>query len=428
MKNSRFAWVVATLLFFATTINYMDRQVIGLLKPILEKEFNWSNTDYSIIITFFQAAYALGLLFVGRFIDKVGTRIGYAVSILIWGISSLAHALATGKIGFTAARSGLGFGESGNFPAAIKATAEWFPKKDRAFATGFFNSGANIGSLIAPLIIPWIIIIFTSNPTKPFWQAAFIFTGLLDLIWLVIWWRMYKIPEKKGLTKEQLAYINQDDENITSEKISWRKLWSYKQTWAYSLAKFMTDCVWWFYLFFLPSLLNDKFHLDIRKLGLPLVAVYAITTVGSLGGGWLSSYFIRIGWSINRARKTALFIFAIFVIPVILVKYVSLWPAVILIGIAAAAHQAWSANIMTTVSDMFPKNAVSSVIGLGGMFGSVGSMLFTLVTGFLLDHFKIIGNIETGYSILFVYASSVYVFAWLIFHFLAPKMKLVSID
>jgi ACS family hexuronate transporter-like MFS transporter len=437
-RIGRYRWVVCALLFFATTINYMDRQVISILKPVLETELHWSNPqsierEYSYIVMAFTLAYAFGVLLFGWIIDKVGTKIGYAVSIVIWGLSSMSHALARSSVGFAVARVGLGLGESGNFPAAIKTVAEWFPKRERALATGIFNSGANVGALLAPIVIPWAIYAFAADPKHPFWQIGFLITGVLDFTWLAFWLVIYQKPsEKKGLSQAEFAYIHSDieEQQATKEKIRWATLLTYRQTWAVFSGKFLTDCVWWFYLFWLPSYLKDKYHVDIKniaKFALPLIIIYSMTTVGSVGGGWLSSRFIKNGWSVNRARKTAMFAFAVAVLPITAVKYVSLWPAVILVGVAAAAHQAWSANIFTTASDMFPKKAVGSVTGIGAMAGAVGGLLFQWLTGMMLASYKASGDIQTGYSILFAICASAYLSALLLFHVFAPKMDQVRL-
>jgi len=437
-KIGKYRWVICALLFFATTINYMDRQVIAILKPVLQTELHWENPnnieeEYSYIVMAFTLAYAFGVLVFGWFIDKVGTKIGYALSIVIWGLSSMSHALARSSLGFGIARVGLGLGESGNFPAAIKTVAEWFPKRERAFATGIFNSGANIGAVLAPLVIPWAIYYFAANPAHPYWQVGFLLTGVLDIIWLVFWLAIYQKPaDKKKLTKAEFDFINSDidEQNASKEKVPWGKLFGYRQTWAVLVGKFLTDCVWWFYLFWLPSYLKDKYHVDIKDIAnfaLPLIIIYSMTTIGSVGGGWLSSKFIKIGWTINRARKTAMLLFALAVVPIVAVAYVSLWPAVMLIGLAAAAHQAWSANIFTTASDMFPKKAVGSVTGIGAMAGALGGLLFQWITGILLATYKSGGNIETGYFILFIMCASLYLTALLLFHLFAPKMELVRV-
>ncbi len=437
-KIGNYRWVICALLFFATTINYMDRQVIGILRPVLQHELHWANpnnidVEYGYITAAFTVAYALGALLFSWFVDKVGTRIGYAWSVTIWGLSSLSHALARTSFGLGAARVGLGIGESGNFPSAIKTIAEWFPKKERAFATGIFNSGANIGAVLAPLIIPWAIYYFAANPAHPFWQIGFIITGTADLIWLIFWLAIYRKPaDKKKLSKAEYDYIHSDadEQKASMEKVPWVNLLGHRQTWAVFVGKFLTDGPWIFYLFWLPIYLNDKYHVDIRDIAhfaLPLIIIYSMTTIGSVGGGWLSSSFIKRGWTVNRARKTAMLCFALLVVPVIAVRFVSLWPAVLLLGLAASAHQAWSANILTTPSDMFPKKAVASVTGIGTMGGFTASALFQLLVGFVIESFRSSGNVETGYLILFMMCGSLYLIGLLCFHLLAPKMEIVSI-
>lgn len=414
-KLTRYRWTICSLLFFATTINYIDRQVLGILAPVLQKGIGWNELDYGYIVTAFQAAYAIGLLLVGRFIDKVGTKIGYTISLIVWSIAAMGHALVKTAFGFGTARFFLGLGESGNFPAAIKSVAEWFPKKERALATGLFNSGANIGAVVAPLLVPWITLTWG-------WQEAFIFTGLLGFIWVALWIWMYEIPEKhKRVSKEELAFINSDPPEEDVVKIPWLKLLKYKQTWAFVIGKFLTDPIWWFYLYWLPKFLNERYNLNLAQLGLPLVAIYTMTSIGSIGGGWLSGAFIKKGWTINKGRKVVMLICAILVVPIVFASVVSEWWAVALIGLAAAAHQGWSANIFTTASDMFPKKAVGSVVGLGGMAGSIGGMLIALLAGFILQ--------VTGgqYIVLFIVCGSAYLVALLIFHILVPRMEVAKI-
>jgi len=421
--SGRYRWVILTLLFFATTINYIDRQVIGLLKDNLAKDFNWSEKDYSNIVMAFSAAYAIGLLGFGRLIDKIGTRLGYTISIIIWSIAAMMHAFAKSTFGFGVARTALGLGEAGNFPAAIRAVAEWFPKKDRALATGIFNSGTNIAAIIGPPVIAWIFVSYG-------WRQAFIWTGSLGFIWLIFWLYFYEIPARqKRLTKEEFDYIHSDTtENATNNKISWFKILSIRQTWAFVLGKFLTDPIWWFYLFWIPSYFNTTYSLDIKKSAVYVSTVYVVAGFGSILGGHLSGWFIKKGWPVFKARKTAMFIFACCVVPIMLVRFTSdIWVAVALISLAAAAHQAWSANIFTTASDMFPKKAVSSVVGIGGMAGSVGGILFPLLIGILLDHFKSLHILSTGYNIIFIICGSAYLLAWLIMHFLSPQMKQVEI-
>ncbi|MGD0036743.1 MAG: MFS transporter [Bacteroidota bacterium] len=438
VKIGKYRWVICALLFFATTINYMDRQVIGILRPVLQQEIHWANPnnidiEYGYITTAFTVAYALGALFFGWFIDKVGTKIGYGISVAIWGLSSLSHALARSSFGIGVARVGLGIGESGNFPSAIKTVAEWFPKKERALAAGIFNSGANIGAVLAPLLIPWAIYYFAADPAHPFWQIGFIITGVCDLIWLGFWLAIYQKPaDKKKLTKAEYDFINSDidEQQASTEKVPWIQLLSYRQTWAFFIGKLLSDVPWIFYLFWLPIYLKDKYHVDIKDIvhfALPLIIIYSLTTVGSIGGGWVSSRLIKNGWTVNRARKTTMFCFALLVLPVIAVKFVGLWPAVILLGVVAASHQAWSANLLTTPSDMFPKKAVASVTSIGTMGGFTASALFQLLAGYVINAFRLSGDVEIGYLILFILCASMYLIALLLFHILAPKMEIVQV-
>ncbi|WP_454802199.1 MFS transporter [Mucilaginibacter phyllosphaerae] len=431
MKNTKavnYRWGVVVLLFFATTINYLDRQVIGLLKPELEKEFHWNEKDYSNIVMAFQAAYAFGLLAFGGIIDKLGTKLGYAISIIVWSISAVAHALVRSTLGFIAVRTALGLGESGNFPAAIKTVAEWFPKRERALATGIFNSGANIGAVVAPVMVPWILGVYN-------WQMAFIITGAIGFIWLIFWWLLYEIPSRhKKITEQEIAYINSDTVEAVEAsdepdaKVKWLRLFGIRQTWAFVIGKFLTDPIWYFFLFWLPSYFSSTFNLDLKKPSLPLVLVYTATTLGSIGGGYLSSWLIKSGMPIFRARKTAMFLFALAVMPIFAARYATnIWQAVGLISLAAAAHQAWSANIFTTASDMFPKRAVSSVVGIGGMAGSVGGIFFPFLIGYILESYKEVGNLTGGYNIIFSVCACSYMVAWLAMHLITPKMKPVQL-
>lgn len=421
----KYRWTVVVLLFFATTINYLDRQVIGLLKPTLEKAFSWTETDYGHVVMAFSAAYAVGLLFFGRVIDRIGTKLGYTISVIVWSIAAMGHALARSTFGFGVARAALGLGEAGNFPAAIKTVAEWFPKKERALATGIFNSGANIGAVVAPVMVPWILGLWG-------WQEAFIITGAIGFIWLIFWWIFYEIPSRsKKLQTAEFQYIHSDDTELSdgdASPVNWLKLFSIRQTWAFIFGKLLTDPIWWFFLFWLPSYFSTTFLIDLKKPSLELVVVYTATTIGSIGGGYLSGYFMRLGWPVFRARKTAMLIFALCVLPIILARYATnVWTAVGLIGLAAAAHQAWSANIFTTASDMFPKKAVSSIVGIGGMAGAVGGILFPMLVGWLLDTYKAAGNISAGYNILFLICGCAYLLAWGIMHLFTPTMKKVEI-
>ena len=387
------------MLFFATTINYIDRQVLGVLAPYLQTVIGWNEIQYGYIVTSFQAAYAIGLLVSGGVIDRLGTRIGYAISIAIWSLAAMSHALVQSVIGFAAARFALGLGEAGNFPAAIKTVAEWFPRKERALATGIFNSGSNVGAIVAPLAVPWITL-------RLGWHWAFLFTGFLSATWLIAWLTVYR----RGGTPVQ------DDEE-TASKLPWGHLLAYRQTWAFLLGKFITDPVWWFLTFWLPKFLNSEHGLTLTDIGPPLVAIYVMADCGSIAGGWIASVFLRRGWSANRARKSAMLICASAVVPVIFAaKARNLWTAVALLGLAAASHQGWSANLFTLVSDMFPRRAVASVVGIGGFGGAVAGMLIATFTGFLLQF--------TGsYVPLFVMASSAYLLALLVIHLLVPKLQ-----
>ena len=429
-KVGKYRWTILTLVFFATTINYLDRQVISLLKDdYLAPLFKWSESDYAFIIIIFQISYALGMVGVGWFIDKVGTKLGYAVSLIGWSFAAIGHAFAGNTLVFMAARSALGISESGNFPAAIKTVAEWFPKKERAFATGIFNSGANVGAIIAPLTVP--IIAVTMG-----WRWAFIITGAVGLLWLVFWFIIYETPDKHPkLSKAEFDYIHSDfDEaesnNIVNEKIKLSKLLSYRQTWAYIFGKFLTDGIWWFYLFWLPSFLNKQYGMTKMQVALPIAVVYTMTTFGSIFGGWISGFLIKSGWEVYKARRASMLIFALCVIPVVSAQglgHYGHWYAVLIIGLAASAHQAWSANIYTTASDMFPKKAVASITGIGGMAGGIGGIFVSSSAGWLLDHYKAIGHIETGYTVMFIICGSAYLTAWIIFNSLAPKMRRVKL-
>ncbi|HXB29695.1 MAG TPA: MFS transporter [Puia sp.] len=420
----KFRWVVVTLLFFATTINYLDRQVIGLLKDSLAKDFDWSEKDYSRIVMAFSTAYAIALLLFGGLIDWIGTRLGYAVSIIIWSVAAMFHALASSTLGFTIARIALGLGEGGNFPAAVKAVAEWFPKRDRALATGIFNSGTNVAAIAGPPIIAWIYSSFG-------WREAFLWTGVLGFIWLIFWWWLYDIPsKKKRVSPAELAYIKSDVDSskentlVKSKKLIWPELFGYRQTWAIILGKFLTDPVWWFYLFWIPSYFNTTYHLNLTSSAIHVSTVYVVASFGSILGGYLSGWLIKRGLPVYKARKISMFIFACCVLPIFFVRYTtSIWPAVWLISLAAAAHQAWSANIYTIGSDIFPKNILSSVIGIAGMAGSVGGILFPFAIGIILDHFKLIGLLGTGYNIIFGICAVAYLLAWIVMQVLSPKME-----
>lgn len=448
----RYRWTICALLFFATTVNYLDRQVLSLLQPYLSdpQVFNWSNTDYANITAVFQFVYAFSMLFAGRIIDKLGTKKGYAWAIVIWSLAAIIHALAipigesfsallgwagiagfsVSVLGFMFSRALLAFGEAGNFPAAIKATAEYFPKKERSFATGIFNSGANVGAILAPLTVPWIRINWG-------WEAAFIVMGAIGFIWLLLWLFLYEKPEKqKRLSPAELAYINSGEEEAAAnepaaqkEKVSWLKLLEYKQTWAFTFGKFMTDGVWWFFLFWLPAYLKVQYGIVDQAVMLPLAILYTMAMVGSIGGGWFPVYFIRKGYMVYDGRMKAMLLIALFPLVVLLAQplgYLSYWILVLLIGVGASAHQAWSANIFTTVSDMFPKKAVGSVVGIGGMAGGLGGVVMSKLGGALFDHYKLLGHIETGYTIMFAICAVAYLVAWLVMKALVPKYKPIT--
>lgn len=409
-RVGRFRWAVCALLFFATTINYIDRQVLGILAPDLQRSIGWNEAQYGYIVTAFSAAYALGLLASGRLLDRVGTRLGYAVAIVLWSLAAMSHALARSAFGFGTARFLLGLGEGANFPAAIKTVAEWFPKRERAFATGIFNAGTNVGAVIAPAVVPFIALNYS-------WQWAFILTGAIGFLWLVIWWWGYRPPEEHPrLSAAEFAYIRSDPEEKATP-VPWLKLTGYRQTWAFAIGKFMTDPIWWFYLYWLGKFLNEKHGLTLAKLGPPLIVIYLVADVGSIGGGWLSSFLIKRGWSINAARKTTMLICALCVVPVVFATQVaSLWTAVALIGLATAAHQGWSANIFTLASDMFPRRAVGSVVGMGGMAGAVGGMFNATAVGLLLQ-------LTGSYVPVFLCAGAMYLLALVVIQLLVPTLE-----
>ena len=416
-RLGNYRWVICALLFFATTINYVDRQVLGILATdeTFKHTIGWSEAQYGYVNTAFQAAYAVGLLVVGRLMDRFGTRKGFSFAIIFWSIAAMAHALARSALGFGGARFALGLGEAGNFPASIKTVAEWFPKKERALATGIFNSGSNVGAIVAPLVVPFIAINYG-------WQWAFIITGTLGFIWLVFWLMTYRKPEEHPrLSASELAYI-QSDPAEPATKIPWARLVPHRQTWAFAVGKFMTDPIWWVYLFWMPKFLNTNYGLKITQIGLPLVVIYVAADVGSIGGGWLSSTLIKRGWTVNRARKTAMLACALMVVPVMFAARAShLWLAVAFVSLAAAAHQGWSANIFTMVSDMFPRRAVGSVVGIGGMAGAIGGMLIASAVGLILQY-------SGSYLPIFMIAGSAYLVALGIIHLLAPRLEPASVE
>jgi ACS family hexuronate transporter-like MFS transporter len=399
------------MLFVATSINYMDRQVIAILKPTLEHSIGMTELSYGYIVDAFQIAYAIGLLAGGRLIDKLGTRVGYMLVMVTWSLSAMGHALANTVLEFGFARFFLGLGESGNFPAAIKTVAEWFPQNERSLATGIFNSGANVGAILAPAIVPWVTLRWG-------WHVAFLTTGLFSALWILWWFLYYRRPtDHPTLTASELRYIYQDAAEDLGPSVSWRRLLRCRQTWGYSAAKFLTDPIWWFYLFWLPSYFSAKFNLNLSHLGLPLIIVYNVSAIGSVGGGWLPAPFRRLGLSPNYARLAAMLVCASLVLPIFTAASVkSLWSAIALIGVAAGAHQGWSANLFTTSSDMFPRSAVGAVVGIGGMAGSLGSALFAFFAGHILQ-------LTHSYVILFSVASTSYLLALIVLYVLAPGLK-----
>ncbi len=432
--RTHFRWVICGLLFFAAVINYIDRQVIGILKGTLQKELIFDERAYAAIVFSFQAAYAIGLLIAGRFMDRIGVRLGFSLAVILWSLGAMAHAMADwfpwlqwptiaidppavvvmmlggATAGLAISRVILGLGEAGNFPASIKTVAEWFPKPERALATGIFNSGTNIGALVTPIVVPIITLYWG-------WQWAFISTGLLGFVWVVVWWLCYRVPEKHSwVSPAELAFINSDPAEST-ELIAWSRLFPHRQLWAFAMGKFLTDPIWWLYLFWVPDFLQKNHGLDLKTMGLPLVVIYLVADFGSIGGGWFSSHLLKGGWTLNSSRKLAMLMCALAVVPIMLAaQTANLWIAVSLVALAAAAHQGWSANLFTLASDMFPKQAVGSVVGIGGMAGAIGGMFIALIVGEILQ--------RTGsYIPIFVIAGSAYLVALLIIHVLAPRLE-----
>lgn len=450
----KYRWTICALLFFATTINYLDRQVLSLLAPDLSKEFGWTNSDYANITAAFQFVYAISMLFAGRFIDKIGTKKAFILAITIWSIGAIMHAfaLSLGTVasniftslglaavpvsiaGFMISRAVLALGEAGNFPSAIKATAEYFPKRERSFATGIFNSGANIGAVLAPMTVPMIAAAWG-------WQATFIIIGAIGFIWMGFWMNFYDKPDQqKRLSATELAYINADEASDasssnagitgdTEKKFSWFQLLSYRQTWAFAFGKFMTDGVWWFFLFWLPKYLAAQYGMKTTDFVFPLAVLYSMTMVGSIGGGWFPTYFINKGDTPYDGRMKAMLLIAFIPLVVLLAQpfgYISFWVPVILIGIGTSAHQAWSANIFTTVSDMFPKKSVASVVGIGGMAGGLGGVLITKMGGWIFDYYGALGQLHTGYTIMFAICATAYLLAWGVMKTLVPKYQVIT--
>jgi ACS family hexuronate transporter-like MFS transporter len=414
----RVRWTICALLFFATSINYVDRQVLGLLEPTLRQNIGWTEAQYGYIVAAFQSAYAIGLVGAGRLVDKVGSRVGFAILMAFWSLASMAHAFASTALGFGVARFFLGLGESGSFPAAIKTVAEWFSPKERSLATGIFNSGAGIGAILAPALIPWITL-------RLGWRAAFLATGLFGALWIVWWLARYRRPEEhRSVTAEELkSFAEATGKNPAEAKmeVAWRSLLGYRQTWGFVMAKFLTDPIWWFYLYWLPKFFDAKYHLGLSKIGPPLIVVYTISMIGSIGGGWLPAAFRQRGLTLAKSRLAAMLICASLVLPIFFASRASsLWVAIGLLSLAAAAHQGWSANLFTTVSDMFPKSIVGTVVGIGGMAGAVGGVLFSLSTGWVLQ-------ITHSYAPLFAASGSAYLLGWLLLQLLAPGLRPISL-
>jgi len=427
----RVRWQICALVFFATTVNYLDRTVISYLKPYLATEFGWSPVQeaayYADIEMAFKLAYALGMLFAGRLMDKTGTRIGYALATFLWSVAACAHAIVASAFGFGMVRAFLGVTEAGNFPAAVKVTAEWFPRKERALATGIFNSGTNVGAILVPLSVPLMAEVWG-------WRFAFIITGALGFIWVVLWLWLYRTPkEHRSVTAAELDYIHSDQvEESGEERVPWLELLRYRQTWAFALGKLLSDPVWWFYLFWLPDFLRKEYGLTAAAdIMWPSAMVYIISTAGSVFGGWLPFKLINAGMPVFKARKMSMLIYFFSVTPIVFAQYlgsINMWLAVAVIGLAASAHQAWSANIFTTVSDMFPKKATASVTGIGGMFGGLGGILLVLlVQKNMFVYYESIGNIQAGYFIMFLICGAAYLLAWLLMHLLVPKMDPVKL-
>ncbi|HVC47246.1 MAG TPA: MFS transporter [Terracidiphilus sp.] len=414
--SSGVRWTICALLFAATTLNYMDRMVIGLLKPTIQHSIGMSELGYAYVVDAFQAAYALGMLAMGRFIDRVGTRIGYMIVMGIWSLSAMGHALANTVMEFGIARFCLGLGESGNFPVAIKTVAEWFPQRERSLATGIFNSGTNLGAILAPLAVPWVA-------ERYGWHSAFLITGIFSATWIVVWFAYYRKPsEHPRLTPAERKYITEGIVEAPKPGTPWLKLFGYRQTWAFVIGKFLTDPIWWFYLFWLPSYFTSKFHLTLSTLGLPLIIVYTGATVGSICGGWLPAPFRKAGMSVTRARMSAMLTCACAVLPIFLVAFLNNeWACVGLLSLATAAHQGWSANLFTTVSDMFPRSEVASVTGIGGTAGAAGGIVIASAAGLILQYMH-------TYTPLFFAAATVYVVAWVLITFLAPGLKKAEME
>jgi len=408
-KPHRYGWTVVALLFAATTINYIDRQVLGILAPTLQAKLHWTETQYGDIVSWFSLAYGIGMVFMGRALDRLGSRRGFALAIVGWSLAAMAHALARTAGAFAVARAMLGLGESANFPGAVKTVAQWFPKRERALAVGIFNAGSNVGAVLAPLLVPWIALRWG-------WQSAFIATGALGFVWLGVWLALYHDPAvHPRASREELALI-MSDPTESQERIPWRSLVVRRETWAFAVGKALTDPVWLFYLFWLPKFLDARWGVTLSALAAPLIAIYLFADVGSIAGGAFSSVLIARGWPVSRGRKTAMLVAALLIVPTMFAPYAgSLWGAVAIVSLAAAAHQWWSANLFTSVGDMFPQAAVASVIGIGGFVGAMASMLFQRYTGAILDASH--GN----YALIFRFCGLAYVVALALFQLLSPR-------
>ena len=407
-----YRWTVCALLFVVTTLNYVDRQVLGILAPTLQRELGWSEATYGDVVSWFSLPYAFGFLAAGRLFDRIGVRRGFAAAVVAWSLAAIAHAFARTTALFSAARALLGVAESANFPGAIKTVAEWFPKKERALATGIFNAGTNTGAILTPLLVPWIAL-------KWGWQWAFIATGSLGFVWLLLWLAAYRSPgSNPRVTSDELAYIRGDPPDPENARVSWIRLLGYRQTWAIAVGKFLADPIWWFYLYWLPKFLDSTYGIKLANVALPLIVIYLVSDVGSVGGGWLSSALITRGWTVNRARKTAMLTMALLIVPTALAPRAgSMWTAVLIVSVAVAAHQAWSANVYTLASDMFPRAAVGSVVGIGACAGGIGGWAFQRATGRILEAN---GN---NYTPIFIVCGLAYVSAWTIIHLLAPRLE-----
>jgi len=407
-----YRWTVCALLFVVTTVNYVDRQVLGILAPTLQRELGWSEAAYGDVVSWFTLPYAFGFLAAGRLFDRIGVRRGFAAAVIAWSLAAIGHAFARTTAVFSAARALLGVAESANFPGAIKAVAEWFPKKERALATGIFNAGTNTGAIITPLLVPWIALTWG-------WQWAFIATGSLGFLWLLLWLAVYRSPESNPrISRDELAHIRSDPPDLESARVPWIRLLGFRQTWAVAAGKLLADPIWWFYLYWLPKFLDSRYGIRLAQVALPLVVVYVVADVGSIGGGWLSGALIKRGWTVNRARKTTMLAMALLIMPTVLAPLAgSMWTAVLMVSVAAAAHQAWSANVYTLASDMFPRAAVGSVVGIGAFAGGIGGWAFQRVTGRILQ-----GN-GNDYTPIFIVCGLAYVSAWTIIHLLAPRLE-----